>query len=152
MACPDCLLRHGTHYIPLPLEPLMEPLHAALVHCGSFMEQCDAFACIECVGGPEMPACADCGTAFCASCAAEGALCRPTRSYDTDARDEVFCRSCLEARGLPAAASDDDDEGAAAAGRLVSFSFKATEGARVGTSLVNILPNRVQNRGSNPTG
>ena len=110
MACPDCLLRHGTHYIPLPLEPLMEPLHAALVHCGSFMEQCDAFACIECVGGPEMPACADCGTAFCASCAAEGALCRPTRSYDTDARDEVFCRSCLEARGLPAAASDDDED------------------------------------------
>ena len=34
----------------------------------------------------------------------------------------------------------------------VTFSFKATEGARVGTSLVNILPNRVQNRGSNPTG
>ena len=33
----------------------------------------------------------------------------------------------------------------------LTISFKATEGALIGTSLVNILPNRVQNRGSNPT-
>lgn len=109
LVCSGCWLHHGTHYIPLPLEPLIEPRHAVLVRCGSVLE-CEAVACVGCVGSPEMPACADCGTAFCASCAAEGALCRPTRSYDTDARDEVFCRSCLEARGLPSAASDDDDD------------------------------------------
>jgi len=34
----------------------------------------------------------------------------------------------------------------------LTYSFTATKGARIGTSLVNSLPNRFQNRGSNPTG
>jgi hypothetical protein len=74
----------------------------------------DEFECAACDDGPDLPACADCGAAFCASCA-DGALCGLTRLYDVGARDELFCQSCLGAQGkLPdylfSDGSDEDDE------------------------------------------